>query len=80
MSLFRLNGLADKLKSLCGIVKLCSFYNFCGILVILTSEHCVALLQSITSTPMLRAVPATMLIAVSREAALRSGILSSAIF
>ena len=50
-----------------------------AVLILLTFFHCALPPYSSTVIPMLRAVPAIMLIAVSRVAALRSGILVSAI-
>ena len=75
-----LTGGDDDFETLFGIVQLLlieKLYAFVILLAMLHNQYLAS--QSTTTTPMLRAVPAIMLIAVSRLAALRSGILSSAI-
>ena len=65
------------LHALGNIVKFILIDSFYAVLIFLTSKHYAS---SLTVIPMERAVPAIMLMAASTEAALRSGILSSAIF
>ena len=75
-----LSGGENDFDTLFGIIKLLSVDSLHAFSILLAMLHIRYLAyQSTTTTPMLRAVPAIMLIAASRLAALRSGILSSAI-
>ena len=91
-----LSSLASEVKSFIAFVELVSVNKLCAFNIFLTVFHYLfssyqwsignilplysSLTQSTTSTPMERAVPAIMLIALSMLAALRSGIFVSAIF
>ena len=80
---FRLGSLANEADCFVCIVKFRSIDELCALLILFTLKHfsySSSKNYSVTVIPMLRAVPATMLIAASTEAALRSGILVSAIF
>ncbi len=65
------------IKSICRLVKICFFNELCAFFIIFSSNIVYA---SSTVMPMLRAVPAIMLIAASRLPAFRSFIFVSAIF
>ncbi len=76
----RLGGGDDDFDAIFGIVEPLPIDHFCTFDILFAMLHIQYLAyQSTTTTPMLRAVPAIMLIAASMLAALRSGILSSAI-